>query len=178
MLRKLQEAGRYPMVMFENVKGVDVPVLGNALASRDRLALLFDADRNTLSTSYQARQGNLIPPDQVDGGPVKEGCLDGLDAARAQGFDAIVAASAAAWEERWDDCDVTIDGDPASTQAMRFGIYHLLIAANDADPTVNIGAKSLSGEGYRGHVFWDTEILMLPFFVYTRPEAARSPVRR
>ena len=110
----------------------------------------------------------------VDGGPVKEGCLDGLAAARSAGFDAIVAASAAAWEQRWDDCDVTIDGDPASTQAMRFGVYHLLIAANDADPTVNIGAKSLSGEGYRGHVFWDTEILMLPFFIYTRPEAARS----
>jgi kojibiose phosphorylase len=110
----------------------------------------------------------------VDGGPVKEGCLAGLEAARSAGFDAIVAASAAAWEERWDDCDVTIDGDPASTQAMRFGIYHLLIAANDADPTVNIGAKSLSGEGYRGHVFWDTEILMLPFFTFTRPDAARS----
>ena len=92
----------------------------------------------------------------------------------AGGFDAIVAASAAAWEQRWDDCDCTIDGDPASTPAMRFGVYHLLIAANDEDPTVNIGAKSLSGEGYRGHVFWDTEILMLPFFVYTRPEAARS----
>ena len=111
----------------------------------------------------------------VDGGEdVQQGCREGLEAAREAGFDAIVAASAAGWEERWDDCDVTIDGDPASTQAMRFGIYHLLIAANDADPTVNIGAKSLSGEGYRGHVFWDTEILMLPFFVYTRPDAARS----
>jgi len=106
--------------------------------------------------------------------PVREGCLDGLEAATAAGFDAIVAASAAAWEERWDDCDCTVDDDPAVTQALRFGVYHLLIAANDADPTVNIGAKSLSGEGYRGHVFWDTEILMLPFFVYTRPDAARS----
>lgn len=105
---------------------------------------------------------------------VREACLDGLEAGRAAGFDAIVAASAAAWAERWADCDVTIDGDPRSTQAMRFGIYHLLIAANDEDPTVNIGAKSLSGEGYRGHVFWDTEILMLPFFIYTRPDAARS----
>jgi kojibiose phosphorylase len=57
---------------------------------------------------------------------------------------------------------------------VRFGVYHLLISANEADPTVNIGAKSLSGEGYRGHVFWDTEILMLPFFVFTRPETARS----
>ena len=111
----------------------------------------------------------------VDGGEdVQQGCREGLEAAREAGFDAIVAASAAGWEERWADCDVTIDGDPASTQAMRFGIYHLLIAANDADPTVNIGAKSLSGEGYRGHVFWDTEILMLPFFIYTRPDAARS----
>ncbi len=107
-------------------------------------------------------------------GSVRDGCLAGLAAARAEGFDAIVAASTAEWAERWSDCDCTIDGDARSTQAVRFGIYHLLIAANDADPTVNIGAKSLSGEGYRGHVFWDTEVLMLPFFTYTRPDAARS----
>jgi kojibiose phosphorylase len=107
-------------------------------------------------------------------GSVRDGCLDGLAAARARGFDEIIAASRAEWEQRWADCDCTIDGDARSTQAVRFGIYHLLIAANDADPTVNIGAKSLSGEGYRGHVFWDTEVLMLPFFTYTRPDAARS----
>src|SRR4051794_35148550 len=79
VLRKLQEAGRYPMVRFDDVKGVEVPVLGNALASRDRLALLFDADRHTLSTSYQQRQGNLIPPEQVDGGPVKDVVVTGED---------------------------------------------------------------------------------------------------
>jgi 2,5-furandicarboxylate decarboxylase 1 len=79
VLRKLQEAGRYPMVRFDDVKGVEVPVLGNALASRDRLALLFDADRHTLSTSYQQRQGNLIPPEQVDSGPVKDVVVTGED---------------------------------------------------------------------------------------------------
>jgi kojibiose phosphorylase len=105
---------------------------------------------------------------------VRQGCLDGLAAAREAGFDAIVEASRAEWARRWEDCDCEIVGDPPSTQAVRVGIYHLLIAANDADPTVNIGAKSLSGEGYRGHVFWDTEVLMLPFFVYTRPDAARA----
>jgi kojibiose phosphorylase len=105
---------------------------------------------------------------------VRQGCLDGLAAARSSGFDAIVDASRAEWLRRWEDCDCEIVGDPRSTQAVRVGIYHLLIAANDADPTVNIGAKSLSGEGYRGHVFWDTEVLMLPFFVYTRPDAARA----
>ncbi len=108
------------------------------------------------------------------GAPVRDRCLAGLAAARREGFDAIVAASRAAWAARWEDCDCSIEGDERSTQAVRFGLYHLLIAANDADPTVNIGAKSLSGEGYRGHVFWDTEVLMLPFFIFTRPDAARS----
>ncbi len=70
--------------------------------------------------------------------------------------------------------DCVIIGDDDAAKAVRFGIYHLLIAANEHDPTVNIGAKSLSGEGYRGHVFWDTEILMLPFFIYAQPDTARA----
>ena len=68
-------------------------------------------------------------------------------------------------------------GDDRATHALRFGVYHLLIAAHPEDHRVNIGAKSLSGEGYRGHVFWDTEVLMLPFFLYTRPNTARTLLR-
>jgi kojibiose phosphorylase len=95
---------------------------------------------------------------------------DALD----RGFDGVVADSRTVWDSWWDDCDVEIVGDATRTHAVRCGIYHLLIAANGTDPTVNIGAKSLSGEGYRGHVFWDTEIMMLPFFIYTRPGTARN----
>src|SRR5690349_18266816 len=72
VLRRLQADGRFPMVLFETVKGMDVPVLGNALASRERLALLFDADPRELAPAYRARQGTLIPPVAVDTGPVKE----------------------------------------------------------------------------------------------------------
>lgn len=93
---------------------------------------------------------------------------------RREGFDACLAASARAWEARWADCDCVVEGDAEATRAARYGIYQLLIAANGDDPTVNIGAKSLTGEGYRGHVFWDTEVMMLPFFVYTQPATARS----
>ena len=57
---------------------------------------------------------------------------------------------------------------------MRFNIYHLMIAANEHDPRANIGAKSLSGEFYRGHTFWDTEVFLLPFFIYTQPATARA----
>ena len=113
----------------------------------------------------------------VSVGDVHDRCRTALRQAAQSGFDACRAASAAVWEDKWGDCDIAISGDAAAAKAVRFGIYHLLIAANEHDPTVNIGAKSLSGEGYRGHVFWDTEILMLPFFVYTQPQTARSLLR-
>ena len=65
----------------------------------------------------------------------------------------------------------------AYTRALRFCIYHLLIAANPEDPTVNIGANALAGERYRGHVFWDTEIFMLPFYILTQPDTAKALLR-
>lgn len=92
----------------------------------------------------------------------------------AGSVDALLAGNAQAWHRLWASCDAEVLGDARLTQAVRFSMYHLLIAANPDDPTVNIGAKSLSGEGYRGHVFWDTEVMMLPFFTLTQPRAARA----
>jgi kojibiose phosphorylase len=78
-----------------------------------------------------------------------------------------------AWESEWECCDVVIDGDDEAQLAIRFNIFQLLIAAPRHDEYVNLGAKTLSGYGYRGHSFWDTEVFMLPFFIYVRPEIAR-----
>ncbi len=107
----------------------------------------------------------------ADGAPVDRAVSTVL---RAGGFAAAADASAQAWAGLWADSDCEIVGDERAALALRFSVYHLLIAANPEDPTVNIGAKSLSGEGYRGHVFWDTEIMMLPFFLFTQPRAARA----
>jgi len=85
-----------------------------------------------------------------------------------------VDAHRAAWRTRWDASDVAIDGDPEAQRAIRFAVYHLLSAANPDDDHVSIGARALTGAAYRGHVFWDTEIFMLPFFVLTWPEVARA----
>lgn len=78
------------------------------------------------------------------------------------------------WKEKWDTCDIVIEGDPKSNHAVRFNVYHLLICANEQDYKANIGAKSLSGEGYKGHIFWDTEIFLLPFYIFTQPETAKA----
>ncbi|HBF40267.1 MAG TPA: glycoside hydrolase family 65 protein [Anaerolineaceae bacterium] len=89
-------------------------------------------------------------------------------------WDSLWKAHVRCWEEEWRRSDVIIEGDDEAQLAVRFSIYHLLIAAPRSDECVNIGAKTLSGHGYRGHSFWDTEIFMLPVFSYARPEIARN----
>jgi trehalose/maltose hydrolase-like predicted phosphorylase len=88
--------------------------------------------------------------------------------------EAVVAAHARAWEKRWRESDVEIAGDAALQRAVRFACYHLIGAVNPEDDRVSIGARALTGEAYKGHVFWDTEIFMLPFYVLTDPPSARA----
>jgi len=78
------------------------------------------------------------------------------------------------WNEKWRYADIKIEGDPEAEKGLRFNMYHLLIAGSDKDDNVSIGARTLSGHGYRGHIFWDTEIFILPFFIYTNPNVARN----
>ncbi|HEX5999460.1 MAG TPA: glycosyl hydrolase family 65 protein [Hyphomicrobiaceae bacterium] len=105
--------------------------------------------------------------------PVKAVC-DHLVSTRARGLRAATGAHVDAWRRKWEAADVRIVGDERAQRALRFAIYHLIAAANPADEHVSIGARGLTGEAYRGHVFWDTEIYMLPFYVFTDPPAARA----
>ena len=93
---------------------------------------------------------------------------------RALGWRAVLAAHEAAWEARWIASDVLIEGDEESQQAVRFAVYHLTSAANPDDERVSVGARGLTGDAYFGHVFWDTEIYLLPFYTAVWPEAARA----
>jgi trehalose/maltose hydrolase-like predicted phosphorylase len=93
---------------------------------------------------------------------------------KAQRVQALAVAHADAWRRRWDAAHVTIVGDEAAQRALRFAVYHLVATANPRDERASIGARGLTGETYRGHVFWDTEIYMLPFYVFTDPPAARA----
>ena len=87
---------------------------------------------------------------------------------------AVLAAHEAAWDARWTASDVLIEGDDESQRAVRFAVYHLTSTANPEDDRVSIGAGALTGDAYLGHVFWDTEIYLLPFYTAVWPEAARA----
>ncbi|MEK8090931.1 glycoside hydrolase family 65 protein [Thermithiobacillus plumbiphilus] len=88
--------------------------------------------------------------------------------------DQLIAAHVAAWAARWEQADVQVKGDGDAQRALRFAIYHLISSANPEDERVSIGARALTGDAYKGHVFWDTEIFMLPFFIFTHPPSARA----
>ncbi|HEY8370746.1 MAG TPA: glycoside hydrolase family 65, partial [Thermodesulfobacteriota bacterium] len=90
------------------------------------------------------------------------------------GLERLLDAHVAAWSARWSVADVRVAGDEADQRALRFAGYHLISAANPEDERVSIGARALTGEAYRGHVFWDTEIYLLPFYTLTDPPAARA----
>ncbi len=86
----------------------------------------------------------------------------------------LLSAQEAAWNEVWQSSDVVIEGDTKAQFAIRYNLFQVLIAAPRHDDTVSIPAKTLSGFAYRGHVFWDTEIFIQPFLIYTQPALARN----
>ncbi|MBP6786539.1 MAG: beta-phosphoglucomutase [Candidatus Promineofilum sp.] len=96
------------------------------------------------------------------------------EAAGSPAYDLLRRDHVAAWERVWRRGDVIIEGDDEAQLALRFNLFQLLAAAPQHDDRVSIGAKTLSGYGYHGHVFWDTEIFMLPYLIYTYPQTARN----
>lgn len=76
------------------------------------------------------------------------------------------------WACKWTKCDVKIDGDDEAQLALRYSIFQLLMVAPNAGSANSIPARALSGQVYKGAIFWDTEMFMFPFFVYTYPQIA------
>ncbi len=91
------------------------------------------------------------------------------------GFDFLAAESADCWNEKvWERVPIQIEGAPFDQLVIRFAQYQMQIMTPAHDNRMNIAAKGLSGEGYKGHTFWDTEIFLLPYFIFTMPEVAKS----
>ncbi|WP_421195160.1 glycoside hydrolase family 65 protein [Aeromonas enteropelogenes] len=105
---------------------------------------------------------------------LRDHTLAHLKTCAKQRFDVLLTASAYEWAKRWNNMDITIVGPDVDQLAIRFALYQLNIFCPMHDTRFSIGAKGLSGEGYKGHTFWDTEVFMLPFFTYTMPDVARG----
>jgi len=101
--------------------------------------------------------------------------LGALKEALKTGYDMLFSQSAAVWAKFWEEQDIVIESrDPFDQPAIRFALYHLNIMMRQGDRRIGIGAKGLSGEGYKGHSFWDTETFIFPYFLLARPKDART----
>ena len=89
------------------------------------------------------------------------------------GFGKLLQEQQEAMDDYWQGADIEITGDPALQQGLRFNLFHIM-QASGRDGKTGLGAKGLSGEGYEGHYFWDTEMYVLPVFIWTCPELARQ----
>ncbi len=96
-----------------------------------------------------------------------------LDRAKSDGFERIVNEQRTRVDAFWDVSDVRTEGAPLLQQAVRFNLYQLLQATASVEG-YGVPSKGLTGQGYEGHYFWDTEIYVMPFLVYTHPTIARS----
>ncbi|MCK5083454.1 MAG: glycoside hydrolase family 65 protein [Candidatus Omnitrophica bacterium] len=89
-------------------------------------------------------------------------------------MDSLLKSHREEWRKLWDVADVIIAGTADIQKNLRFNIFHMLICGHVDKGFSSIGARTLSGEGYRGHVFWDAEIFMLPFYAYAMPKVAKN----
>lgn len=96
-----------------------------------------------------------------------------LARAAEQGFSAIAQAQAQAMQAFWQRAGISVDGDPGAELALRFNLFHLLQSAG-RDGVNGTAAKGITGEGYEGHCFWDTEAFVLPVMAFTAPDVARA----
>lgn len=99
-----------------------------------------------------------------------------LHSARYTGWQGLVDSQRKYLDDFWDCADVEVEGDPESQQAVRFGLFHLLQASARAERRA-IAAKGLTGTGYDGHAFWDTEGYVLPVLTYTAPHTVADALR-
>jgi trehalose/maltose hydrolase-like predicted phosphorylase len=89
-------------------------------------------------------------------------------------FANLLADHLQAWQRYWDISDVIIEGDDRAQRAIRYNLYQLRISDPAHDSHYSIAAKGLTGFGYNGHIFHDTEIFMLPYFTFVHPDLARN----
>ena len=142
-----------------------------------------DLGRLTLSTSLQPGQTFTLTKligygwsSQRTRPALRSQVAGAVTGARHTGWDGLVAEQRQYLDDYWVRADVRLDGDERLQQAIRFSLFHVLQAGARTEQRA-IPAKGLTGSGYDGHTFWDTETFLLPVLTYTTPHAARDALR-
>jgi alpha,alpha-trehalose phosphorylase len=143
---------------------------------------LSQDERGRVVVTFQGSAGQtlrftkLLTYHSSDHAPVDElaeRACQALERVRALGFEGLASGQKVHLDKFWDRADVEVRGDEELQQVIRFNLFHIYQASARADG-LGLPAKGLTGHGYEGQYFWDTEIYVLPFLIYTNPHLARN----
>ncbi len=141
---------------------------------------VYDEDRPHLRIRTEASAGERMTVDKITSYRTGELAADrageSVDGAREIGLVTLADDHGRAWQRFWNLADVEIESDPETQQALRWSLFQLNQASAQLHQA-GIPAKGVTGQAYEGHIFWDTEIFVLPFLAHTRPAAAAGLLR-
>ncbi|WLD59157.1 hypothetical protein NFC81_05055 [Salinispirillum sp. LH 10-3-1] len=173
LVYRLRSTGFYISAAMAHSITAPSAVRSSAIASDHQAGVRFNIDLSAGETAeltkhvvYAAgREGSLAAPESS--------LLPELQRCRALSFAEMAKAQQNIMDDFWATSDIVIGGNAALQQGMRFNLFHLFQSLG-RDGFNNIAAKGLTGHGYDGHYFWDTEIYILPFFLFTQPDLAKN----
>jgi maltose phosphorylase len=125
--------------------------------------MTLEENKETVIYKYAA----ILSSENHPKGQLVEACHEVLNEAVEKGFEKLFEEHARVWEHKWEECDITIEGDIAAQQGIRFNIFQLTQTYTGDDERLNIGPKGFTGEKYGGSTYWDTEAYCLPFYLGT-----------
>lgn len=152
-----------------SVKAVEADT--DELSAVCRMELDGKKNRPLILDKFMAYVSCLDEPEET----IEDSVREKLNTAKAIGMDELMRRQKAYMENFWERASLQIDGDDAlaTIQGLHFNLFHVFQGAG-RDGRRGMPAKALTGEGYEGHYFWDTEMYMIPLFIYTQPEIARA----
>jgi maltose phosphorylase len=156
------------MAYVLHVDGKPAPVERINLEQREKFAgNVVQLDCHEGKELVIFKYGAILSSENHQKDQMVSACVKVLDEARATGFDKLFAAHAKVWAHKWEESDITIEGDVAAQQGIRFNIFQLTQTYTGDDARLNIGPKGFTGEKYGGSTYWDTEAYCLPFYLGT-----------
>jgi maltose phosphorylase len=154
---------RYSFYLNGERLSIDPQVIDNPMYVGCRLSIRLNAGDEVEFYKYAAVISSL----NHEKGMFSRIITQLLDLATSKGYTQLLKEHIEAWEEIWMHSDITIEGDVAAQQAIRFNIFQLSQTYTGKDERLNIGPKGFTGEKYGGSTYWDTEAYCLPFYMIT-----------
>ena len=154
---------------------VEVALNAETISQEKFVANIVSIDLNEGQSATLVKYAAIISSMDADKVTLQADAEKSAAAAYAKGFVTLLQEQSAAWAKKWAECDITIEGDVAAQQAIRFNILQMNQTYNGEDERLNIGPKGFTGEKYGGVTYWDTEAYCIPFYLKTTdPKVARQ----